>query len=84
MAAVNGAMTQVTTITTETRARVHARHAAACAPSGLAHVPSMAMERGVPQVSLIPMGHVWTNAIADAKNLKGFGYGVRRSEELST
>ena len=82
MATVSGATTEMTMGTTATRARVHVRHAGACAPIVGSHVPSMVIGCGMPQMS--PTGHVWANAIADAKNLKGFGYGTRRSEEHST
>lgn len=82
MAAVSGVTTETTMVSTATPARVHARHAVACAPIVGSHVPFMAIGHGMPQMS--PTGHVWTNAIADAKNLKGFGYGARRSEEHST
>jgi hypothetical protein len=82
MAAVNGNTTDTTMGTTAMRARVSVRHAVACAPTVASHKPSMAMTPGVSHPT--PMGHVWTNAIADAKNLQGFGYGARRSEEHST
>jgi hypothetical protein len=82
MAAVSGATTVMTMGSTATRARVHVRHAADCASIAASHVPSMPAPCGMSQTS--PMGHVWVDAIAGAKNLEGFGYGARRSEENST
>src|SRR5262245_24549928 len=82
-AAGSGTTSVMTMGTTALRARVHVRHAGACTPIVWSHVPSMVIGQAMPQMS--PTGHVWANAIADAKkNLEGFGYGPRRSEEHST